>query len=76
MPTPSAPDWDIKSFQLELPRETTPQAAHAAGKHHLEKDLTAHADYSCTGSKPHPTMSGMSIFSYTYKVRKVQPGSS
>jgi len=57
------------NFKLTLPRETTQDDAHQAGKDYLENELhvTTHADYSCTGSKPHPTMSGMAVFSYSYK---------
>ena len=69
MPQTSAPQWEHKSFQLELPCETTDRDAYDAGKQHLEKDLTPHTDYTCNGCEPHPTMSAMRIFTYSYKVR-------
>jgi hypothetical protein len=60
---------EIRSFQLELPRETTNAKALSAGEDYLVNTLRlgAYADYSWNGSKPHPTMSGMRIFSYRYK---------
>jgi hypothetical protein len=40
-----------------------------AGLKHIEKtlNLKAYADYRPVGSVPHPTMSGMGIWSYSYK---------
>jgi hypothetical protein len=60
---------ELHSFQLELPSEMTHAEADNAGKHHIEQKLKLrqYADYRWWASKPHPTMSGMSIFSYSYK---------
>jgi hypothetical protein len=60
---------ELHSFQLELPSEITHAEAYNAGRHHIEQTLKLrrYADYRWWASKPHPTMSGMSIFSYSYK---------
>ena len=57
------------SFKLELPQGTTIEAAYWAGLKHIEEtlNLKAYADYRPVGSVPHPTMSGMGIWSYSYK---------
>jgi hypothetical protein len=80
MPTPSWPQlcghWpgdrlkrELHSFQLELPSEITHAEAYNAGVHHIEQTLKLrqYFDYRWWASRPHPTMSGMSIFSYNYK---------
>ena len=52
-------------FQLELPSDTSPDAAHWAGRDYLE---TLHlADYGFRQSDPHPTKPGISVFTFTYK---------
>jgi hypothetical protein len=50
-------------------RETTQAEAHQAGLNYIEQvlRLNRYADYRWTGSKPHPTMSGMNVFSYSYE---------
>jgi hypothetical protein len=60
---------ELHTFRLELPSETTHAEAHNAGRHHIEQTLKArqYYDYRWWASRPHPTMSGMSIFSYNYK---------
>ena len=60
---------ETRSFKLELPQGTTIEAAYWAGKKHMEEtlNLKAYADYRPVGSVPHPTMSGMGIWSYSYK---------
>jgi hypothetical protein len=60
---------ELHSFQLELPSETTHAEAHNAGRHHIAQTLKLRQsfDYRWWASRPHPTMSGMSIFSYNYK---------
>jgi hypothetical protein len=60
---------ELHTFQLELPSETTHGEAHLAGRHHIEQTLRLreYFDYRWWASRPHPTMSGMSIFSYNYK---------
>jgi hypothetical protein len=57
----------LHSFQLELPSETTHAQAHNAGRHHIELKLRQYFDYRWWASRPHPTMSGISIFSYDHK---------
>ena len=63
------PAMELHSFQLELPIETTHAEAHLAGRHHIEQTLKLreYVDYRWCASRPHPTLSGMSIFSYNYK---------
>ena len=60
---------DASAFKLELPRETTYAVAYQAGLDYIENTLKLkqHADYSCSRSKPHPTMPLTSVFSYSYK---------
>jgi hypothetical protein len=60
---------ELNSFQLELPSEIAHAEAHNAGGHHIEQTpkLRQYADYRWWVSKLHPTMSGVSIFSYSYK---------
>jgi hypothetical protein len=60
---------ELYSFQLELPSETTLAEAYHAGRDYIQNTLrlSQHADYNWTGSKPHPTMPGMKVFSYSYK---------
>ena len=60
---------ETHSFKLELPQGTTIEAAYWAGLKHIEEtlNLKAYADYRPIGSEPHPTMSGMGIWSYSYK---------
>jgi hypothetical protein len=60
---------ELHTFRLELPSETTHAEAHNAGRHHIEQTLKPrqYYDYRWWASRPHPTMSGMSIFSYNYR---------
>ena len=60
---------ELHTFRLELPSETTHAEAHNAGRHHIEQTLKLREcfEYRWWASRPHPTMSGMSIFSYNYK---------
>jgi hypothetical protein len=60
---------ELHSFVLVLPSGTTRVQAYDAGLNYIQKTLRLrqYADYSYTGSKPHPTMSGMSVFSYSYE---------
>jgi hypothetical protein len=57
------------SFTLALPRETSFAEACQAGKDYLDNELRlrTYADYSCTRSGSHPTMSGMALFTYSYE---------
>jgi len=65
----SAGAMEPHSFKLELPQGTTIEAAYWAGLKHIEEtlNLKAYEDYRPVGSVPHPTMSGMGIWSYSYK---------
>ena len=60
---------ETHSFELVLPQGTTIEAAYWAGLKHIEEtlNLKAYADYRPVGSEPHPAMSGMGIWSYSYK---------
>ena len=60
---------EMHSFTLLLPSGTTRAAAYDAGLNYIQntRRLSQYADYSWTGSKPHPTMPGMKVFSYSYK---------
>jgi hypothetical protein len=60
---------ETHSFKLLLPRGTTIEAAYWTGLYHIQKtlNLKTYADYRPVGSVPHPTMSDMGIWSYSYK---------
>jgi hypothetical protein len=65
--------WRYGGVQLQAPVApgTTIEAAYRAGLKHIEEtlNLKAYADYRPVGSEPHPTMSGMGTWSYSYKAQ-------
>jgi hypothetical protein len=62
---PIVPCMESHSFQLELPSDTSPGAAHWAGRDYLETlHLSSFADYGFRRSDPHPTKPGISVFTF------------
>jgi hypothetical protein len=60
---------ELHSFKLVLPSKTTRAEAYDAGLNYIRNTLrlSQYADYRWTGSEPHPTMSRMTVFNYSYK---------
>jgi hypothetical protein len=60
---------DKSVFRVQGGHCQTGAEAYHAGREYIRNTLrlSQHADYNWTGSKPHPTMPRMAVFSYSYK---------